>query len=164
MTPTAESNPLLERRRKSPILSGLLSLMPGLGQVYVGYYRRGFIHALVVASIITIVASGNVDALEPFFGLLLSFFWLYNVIDAARLASLYNDAVAGLGPDDLRHELVLVGRRGSIAGGALIVLVSFVLLLHTRFGMPLDWVRDWWPAIPLGLGAYLLIQGARERR
>ena len=31
-------------RRKSPVLALVLSLMPGLGQVYVGYYNQGFIN------------------------------------------------------------------------------------------------------------------------
>jgi TM2 domain-containing membrane protein YozV len=161
---TPGPNPLLEQRRKKPALAGILSLMPGLGQIYVGYYRRGFIHAIAVASTITILASESAGKLEPFFGFLISFLWLYTVIDAVRLAHLYNDALAGLGPEDLRRELVLVGRRGSLVGGALIALVSLVILLHTRFGMPLDWVEDWWPIFPLGFGVYLLVQGIRDRK
>jgi TM2 domain-containing membrane protein YozV len=164
MSPSSNPNPLLERRRKHPFLAGIFSLMPGLGQVYVGYYRRGFVHALVIASCITLLSSGAVEGLEPFLGFFVAFFWLYNIIDSVRLANLYNDAVAGLGPEDLRQELVLVGRRGSLIGGALMILVSFVILLHTRFEMPLEWLEDWWPAIPLGFGVYLLVQAIRDRR
>jgi hypothetical protein len=164
MTPIQDANPLLERRRKTPFLAGLLSLMPGLGQIYVGYYRRGFTHALVIASVITCLASDSMDVLEPFLGFFVAFFWLYNIIDAMRLANLYNDAIAGLGPEDLRRELVLVGRRGSLLGGTLIVLVSFMILLHTQFGMPLDWIEQWWPIFPLAFGGYLLAQGLRDRK
>ena len=62
--------------------------MPGLGQVYVGYYQRGFIHVLVAATIITLLANGAADALIPLLGLFLGFFWLYNMVDAYRRASL----------------------------------------------------------------------------
>ena len=37
-------------RSKSPALAAILSMMPGLGQVYIGYYQRGFVHILVIAS------------------------------------------------------------------------------------------------------------------
>lgn len=163
---TPQDNPmLLQRRRKLPFLAGLLSLLPGLGQIYVGYYRRGFTQVLLVAAVMTILASESiVDGLEPFFGMFIAFLWLYSVIDAWRLANLYNDALAGLGPEDLRQELAQVGRRGSIAGGAVVILVSFLALLHTRFGMPLDWLRDWWPLAPIGFGVYLLWQGIQDRR
>ena len=163
MNPNVDPKPLLERRKKQPFLAGLLSLMPGLGQVYVGYYRRGFTNLLVVAGTITIIASGQANKLQPLFGLFLAFFWLYNIIDAVRLANLYNDALAGFGPDDLRHELVMLGRRGSIIGGSFLVLGSLLGLLHTVFGMPLDWLQQWWPIFPLAFGAYLLLQGVRER-
>ena len=155
---------LAERRRKHPFVAGLLSLMPGLGQVYVGYYRRGFIHVLTVASVISILASESASGAEPLFGMFLAFFWMYNIIDATRVANLYNDAIAGLGPDDLRHELVLMGSRGSIGGGLVIVAASLLFLSHTLFDLPLDWLRDWWPAVPLAFGAYLLWRGMQDRK
>lgn len=162
-TPPMEATATLRRRRKRPLFAGLLSLMPGLGHIYVGYYRRGFILLLTVAAMMTLM-SGGVKGAEPLFGMSISFLWLFGVIDAVRLANLYNEALAGLGPEDLRQELTLVGRRGSIGAGALIILASFFILLHTRFGMPLDWMKDWWPILPLGFGAYLLLQGIRDRR
>ena len=59
-------------RRKSPLLAMLLSLLPGLGQVYVGYYRRGFAHALIVAVLLT-VTSIEIEAVMPFLAISLAF-------------------------------------------------------------------------------------------
>ena len=42
-------------RRKSPVLATILSVMPGLGQVYVGYYKLGFIHMIVFGTTIAIL-------------------------------------------------------------------------------------------------------------
>ncbi|MBM3286600.1 MAG: hypothetical protein FJY88_04525 [Candidatus Eisenbacteria bacterium] len=165
MTQSESGRPLLiERRRKRPAIAGLLSLLPGLGQVYVGYYRRGFIHTLVAAAVITVLSSKQAPGMTPLFGMFLTFFWLYSIIDAVRLANLYNDALAGLGPDDLRHELVLMGNRGSILGGSALILGGFLYLLHRVFGVPMDWLKDWWPAVPVGFGIYLLVQGLREKK
>ncbi len=151
-------------RSKSPGLAAFLSMMPGLGQVYVGYYQRGFIHAAVIASIITIMSSGTADRLLPLFGLFMAFFWLYNIIDAARRASLYNEALAGHSSIELPHDFKSPGLGGSIFGGAALLVVGFVLLLNTRFGVSLDWVEQWWPLAPMIFGAYLLGCAIYERR
>lgn len=155
---------LVERRRKTPFIAGLLSLLPGLGQVYVGYYRRGFLHILTVGAVITLLNSGDLDALEPLFGVFLSFFWIYNIIDAVRLANLYNDALVGLGPLDLRHELVLMGKRGSIGVGSALLLAGFLVLLNRVAGISMEWLADWWPLVPIFFGGYLLWQGVKDRR
>ena len=151
-------------RRKSRLIAGLLSIMPGLGQIYVGYYRRGFTQVVIVASVMTLLSSRSVRGFEPFFGFFISFFWMYSIIDAIRLASLYNDAMAGLGPEDLRHELVLTGRGGSIAGGIGLILVGVLFLLNTVFGVSMDWLKQWWPVAAVGFGIYLVYRGIQDQR
>ena len=153
-----------DSRSKSPAFAAILSAMPGLGQVYVGYYQRGFVHAGVVAGLITIISSGAVEKLVPLLALFMAFFWLYNIIDAARRASLYNDALAGNPSIELPEDFKSPGIRGSIFGGATLVLVGFIMLLHTRFGISLDWVEDWWPVVPMILGGYLLARAIMERQ
>jgi hypothetical protein len=153
-----------DTRSKSPALAAILSMMPGLGQVYVGYYQRGFVHAAVIASLITIIASGALELLIPLFALFMSFFWLYNIIDAARRASLYNDALAGNPSIELPQDFKSPGLRGSIFGGATLIAAGFILLLHTRFGISLDWIEEWWPVAPMIFGVYLLVRAIQERR
>lgn len=152
-------------RTKSPGLAAFFSMMPGLGQIYVGYYPKGFVHAVVVAGIISILSSTHGD--EPFVPMLaifLAFFWLYNVIDAARLAALYNRALAGGNEPDLPEGFKLPGMGGSIVGGSILVAAGFVVLLHTRWGVRLDWVRDWWPVFPMLFGVYLVAKAVAERK
>lgn len=150
-------------RQKSPVLAGLLSAMPGLGQVYTGYYQRGFIHAVVVAAVITLLASENLGPFTPLFGFFLPFFWLYNMLDAARRAALYNQALAGMSEIDLPEDFRVPGFRGTILGGALIAAAGFVLLLHTRFDYSLDWIEEWWPVALIAFGAYLIFKAWQER-
>ena len=156
---------LRESRTKSPVLAAILSLMPGLGQVYVGYYPRGFLHCIVVAGVISVLASAEGEpAYLPLLALFLAFFWLYNVIDAARLASLYNQALAGGREPDLPEGFKLPGIGGSIVGGSILIAASLVVLLHTRWGLRLDWVEEWWPVFPLLFGVYLVGKAILERR
>ena len=154
-------------RSKSPALACFLSLMPGLGQVYVGYYQRGFVHAIVVGSLIAILAQqeggGPEPPLLPLFGMFLAFFWLYNVIDAGRRAALYNQALQGEGPVPLPDDLSVAGLRGSVAGGAILIVAGVVLLAHTRFGVSLEWLEAWWPLAPILFGAYLVAKGVQGK-
>ena len=151
-------------RRKQPLLACFLSLMPGLGQVYVGYYRRGFVHAIVVCTLITLLSSGAVMGVEPLFGVFLGFFWLYNIIDAGRRAALYNYALDGIGKIDLPEDVGTIGVRGSIGGGLLLIVLGAVALSHTLYGFSLHWVRDYWPLLPIGMGVYLLVKGVMDRK
>ncbi len=144
---------------KSPTVAGILSFMPGLGQIYVGYYTRGFLHIAIVAAVITLLASDGVRGMEPFFGLFLAFFWLYNVIDAARRASAYNRLMAtGRGGEELPD---LPDELGSRTAGGILVALGVVLLGHTRFDFDLYWLEDWWPAGLILLGAYILRRGRK---
>ena len=146
-------------RTKSPTLACFLSCMPGLGQIYVGYYQRGFVHILVVASVIALLANDSLPALIPLLGLFLAFFWLYNIIDAGRRASLYNMALQGTDPMSLPEDFQMPATRGSVAGGVALIAMGFILLLHTRFDMSLVWIREWWPMAPVLFGAWLVYKG-----
>ena len=99
-------------RRKSPLFATFLSAMPGLGQVYVGYYQRGFIHAIVVSTLIALLAA-DLGPLTPLASLFLAFFWLYNIVDAGRRALLYNEALAGRTGIELPEDFKTPALQGS---------------------------------------------------
>jgi hypothetical protein len=139
--------------------------MPGLGQVYVGYYPRGFVNAVTVAGIISILAATHgPEPYIPLLSMFTAFFWLYNIIDAARLASLYNRALAGGREPALPEGFALPGMGGSILGGSILVAAGFVVLLHTRWGVRLDWVGEWWPVFPMLFGVYLVVRAVNDRK
>jgi hypothetical protein len=164
MPPPARGRvPMWDPRAKSPVLASILSLMPGLGQVYVGYYQRGFIHALVIAGIIAVLNTDLPGPMYPLLGLFMAFFWLYNVIDAGRRASLYNQVLAGNETIELPSDFKTPSMGGSIAGGVVLLVAGFILLLHTVFDLSLTWMEDWWPVAPMLFGAFLLVKGFREK-
>lgn len=150
-----------QSRRKSVVLACLLSMMPGLGQIYVGYYQRGFVHVFAFASFVALLASG-VGELAPFLGISLAFLCLYNIVDAGRRAALYNLALDGIGPEKLPEEMP--GSGGSLVGGVILIGVGVVLLAHLRFDMSLYWLEEWWPLGVVIFGAYLVLQAMRDRQ
>ena len=149
-------------REKSPVLAGILSCMPGLGQIYVGYYQRGFTHTLIAGGVITALSQG-IGGMEPLFGMFLAFFWLYNIIDAYRKAALYNQALAGGEEIELPADFKSLSMRGSLVGGVTLMSVGVILLLNTRFGISLAWLEDWWPAAPILFGGYLVYKAIQEK-
>jgi hypothetical protein len=150
-------------RLKSVALATIMSAVPGLGQCYVGYYQQGFINILVVASLIAVL-NQNIESLEPLLGFFLAFFWLFNIVDAARRATFYNEALVGLRPMPLPDKMQFPARQGSLAGGAALIILGALLFAHTRFGISLHWVERWWPVAVILAGAYLIYKSVMEQR
>ena len=154
---------------KSPVIAGLLSLMPGAGQIYVGYYKIGFIHNVVFGTTIAFLAAGGgpFPGLLPAMAIFLSFFVIYNIVDASRRATLYNlalDGGEGIDLPSMDMDLSLPNLGSSIGGAVVLIVLGVVLLSNTLLGIPLDWLAAWWPVIPLGLGIHLLVKALRERQ
>jgi hypothetical protein len=85
------------------------------------------------------------------------------MIDAARRASLYNQALAGGHEPDLPTDFESPGLRGSMVGGAVLIVVGTLLLANTRFDVSLEWLEEWWPAAIILFGAYLFFKAYQER-
>lgn len=149
---------MFDPRRKSPFLAAALSVIPGIGQIYIGYYLRGIATAAVFLIAVMITAEVN-SGVGPFFMLAAIFIWVFNLIDAGRMAALYNHAAAGSNAITMPADLKLPRLGGSIMGGLLLLLFGGIALSNTAFGYSLDWLEQWWPAFPLGLGAWLLLRG-----
>ena len=157
-----EQMPRHNRQTKSPVLASILSCMPGVGQVYVGYYQQGFINMLVVASTIAALASGSFHGMEPFFGVFLAFFWIFNMIDANRRAVHYNRVSEGLGGEDVPEDFKLPGVGGSLFAGSALVIIGVLFILDLNFDVSLSWVKDWWPVGLIAFGGNLIYK-ARQK-
>lgn len=149
-------------RLRSATLATLLSLMPGLGQVYLGYIQQGFVNVLVAGSTIAIL-NRHAGALEPLLGMFLAFFWLYNIVDANRRAVLLNQRILGLAPGALPED-VSPALRGSVLGGLALIAGGVLALANIRFGLSMAWVERWWPVAIIGLGIYLVWKAVKASR
>lgn len=150
-------------RRRSVALASILSAVPGLGQIYTGYYKHGFINAIVVVSLIALLNTRLPDPMYPLLAPFLFFFWLYNIVDAGRRAAFLNQAIDGSEPLDIPASFAMPGPGGSLAGGVVLILGGVILLANTAFGVSLDWLESWWPLAPILGGVYLAWRGIQER-
>ena len=55
------------------------------------------------------------------------------------------------------------GGQGSLAFGVFLTVVGVLLLINNFFPLEMDWLRDWWPAIPVLVGIYLIGSALYER-
>ena len=150
-------------RYKSPVLATVLSLMPGLGQVYLGYTRLGFIHGLAMATFIALMSSNKLGMLEPFFGVSMAFFVLYNLVDAHRRATLLNEAIARMETPDLPDGFGAVSFNARIGLGLGLILLGGMSLLSIWFQFSFAWLEHWWPVGLLGFGVYLVVKALKDR-
>ena len=163
LPPGARPDYYRDPRAKSPVLTTVLSLMPGLGQVYLGYTQLGFIHAAVFASLIALMSSNQLGRLEPFVGISMAFFVLYNLVDAHRRALLVNERLAQLESQPLPDGFGSVSFGGRLALGLGLIFVGLLSLLNLRFGFSLAWLERWWPAGLVLLGIYLVVRAVKDR-
>jgi len=157
----------VDPRRKQPSTAFLLSLLPGLGQVYVGYYRQGITLMIIAGSLVTVSSRTWVFGLHDFEPLLVMstiFTWGYACVDAGRKASLYNQALAGLRPMDLPENQRIPEWNGSIVGGVMMVVFGVLLFLHTMAGLPMEWVTRWWPLALVIVGIWLVVASLKSRK
>lgn len=145
--------------RKNPGLAALLSIFPGMGHIYNGLYMRGITFFLVIACLIGIVNDGR----HPLFGIAIAFFWLFNVIDAYRQATLINYGYAqDLGLLDM-PKVPRAGQGGLVAG-VLLSLIGLTAVADRYFEIRLDWIFDLWPFALVVIGIWLIVASFRDRR
>ena len=165
---------IADPRRKHPLLAIALSAMPGLGQIYVGYYQQGITLVIIAGALLTVSTrsySFGLREFQPLLVLATMFTWLYSCVDAGRRASLYNQALSGLRPMDLPenqpapewHGSLVGSWHGSLVGGACLMLFGGLLFFHTMFGMPMEWVTQWWPLALVLVGAWLVYASVKSR-
>jgi hypothetical protein len=144
--------------RKNPGLAALLSAFPGLGNIYNGLYLRGVTFFLIVMSLMGIAANDNDEI-----GVAVAFFWLFNVIDAYRQATLINYGYAqDLGLVDLpRHPRA---SQGGVLAGALLTLIGVLAVLDRYFEVRLEWILDLWPFALVIAGVWMIWASMRDRR
>ncbi len=148
--------------RKSPLVAALLSCMPGLGQVYVGYYVQGFINVFVAGAAIATLASSLFRGAVPLIAISLAFFWLYQMIDANRRAHHYNRVMAGLGGEEVPDGFGMPTAKGSMLGGAVLVIVGILFFMDLNFGISLEWIEKAWPLIIVLVGVYLIYKARKD--
>jgi TM2 domain-containing membrane protein YozV len=145
--------PPYSRPPKSAGLALVLSLFPGLGQVYNGQPAKAllFFSAWVASIYFTI-------EIHPLpFAFLIPFVYFYNLVDAYRTANAINDHMAGGGtvPQEDTAE--------SPAWGLSLIGLGLVLLLNNLGWLHLAALQRFWPIVLIALGGFF-VYGSIQRQ
>ena len=138
---------------KNPTLALVLSLFPGLGQIYNGQPAKAFV--FFAAWVTGIYGAAEIN---PFpFAFLIPFAYLYNLVDAYRSAAAINARFLGGGPveEDENPE--------SPAWGGTLVVLGVVLLAHNLGWINLAAVERYWPLILIA-GGVAMVYGSMKKR
>jgi TM2 domain-containing membrane protein YozV len=132
--------------KRSPSAAVFLSLLPGLGHIYVGQATKGFLIGLTFFLTIHLTS----EASGPF-GVLIPFLVFYAMVDAHRTAVEVNRIVAAGGTPPRGPELAVTKWWGYvlIGLGVLFTLENFDLF-------DFDWIARLWPLGLIALGIYVL--------
>ena len=155
----AQNPNMAAARRTSPVTATFLSfIVPGLGAAYNGQTSKALVHFAIFASFFQMATV--TDGRVPFFPLGVVGTWLYAAVDACRTAQLLR---AGLCPGDAEDAIARRLYGNPLAWSLTLLTVGGIFLLHTLFGLALP-VRQFLPALLVGLGAYMLYDFIQRRR
>lgn len=133
--------------KRSPTAAAWLSLLPGLGHLYLGQVAKGFALALLTVGLIDLVSRA-----EGALGLLIPVYWLFVMLDAHRSAQLVNRALEKEGEGASRAD-------HSPWWGATLIGLGVLFLLYNFDIIDFDRLWRFWPVALIGLGLKLLKQG-----
>ena len=150
--PLPPAPPVWVKPVKSPAAATLLSLFPGLGQIYNGQPAKALVFFLGWVGAI----AGAHDQPMPF-ALMIPFVYFYNLVDAWRSATAINQRAAGglPTPEDAGVE--------SPAWGGTLVALGLLLLARNLGWLDFNALARYWPVLLIVIGAGLL-RGSLQRR
>jgi hypothetical protein len=174
----------------NPVLAAILGFIPGVGAMYNGEYAKGFVHALIFATLIW--AASNVS---EFFGPLIALFIFYMVFEAYQTAKARRLGLPAPDPFGLNSWLsnrvgipmtppppvntppgaVTVAPAETMAppdnvadgqnipvGAYILIGLGVVFLMNTFGWFHMGWLfRQFWPVILIALGVHVLIRRTR---
>jgi len=124
--------------KRSPAAAAWLSVLPGLGHIYLGQTMKGFAYALLAVGLIDLVdrASG--------LGLLIPVYWVFVMLDAHRSAS------------EANHGVRSGGNGGSPWSGWGLIGLGILFLLFNFDLIDFDWLWRAWPIALILIGVRLI--------
>ena len=147
---------------RTPLLAGIFSVFPGLGNVYNGLYLRGATFFLIFFGLI-LVASGTEPPEAVILVFSIIFVWLFNIFDAYRQATFIN---LGFQPDlsfPSKSRATSWGSGGMVAGIA-VFLLGLYGLLREQFDFDFTFLVDHWYVLFMAFGAFLIAQTVIQKK
>lgn len=152
-----EEKIVVKKQPKSSFLAGLLSfIFPGAGSLYNSQISKGLIFIVAFAVLVTWQTTGEN---QPFAGLILAGFWIYQLIDAVMTAKAINKkALLGEEVEEISvEEVPQFIKSGSIFWGIVLIALGGILMLSNFDVISYNTIFDFWPVVVIVIGIKLVI-------
>ncbi len=151
---------IVQRPPKSPALAGVLAIcFPfGVGPLYNGQFKKAVMFFLIFSGLVTLQTTGEG---QPFLGLTLAAFIIYQIFDSIQTAKLINQkaALSGTVPETTDMEEVPEAvKSGSIFWGIVLMVLGAVLIMANFDIIDYGTLFDFWPLIIILIGIKLVVE------
>mgnify|MGYP006290253351 FL=1 len=157
-----EKEVIMQRPPKSPALAGILAFFfPfGVGPLYNGQFKKAVMFFLIFSGLVTLQTTGEG---QPFLGLTLGAFYIYQIFEAIQTAKLINQQAAQSGTVPQTGNLEEVPeavKSGSIFWGLILMALGAVLILANFEIIDYGTLFDFWPLVIIVIGIKLVVEFA----
>jgi hypothetical protein len=141
----------------NPTVAGILAgFFPfGVGAVYCSQYAKGLAHLVIFVMLVFGIDHGG--AWDWLFGIAMSFFYVYQIIDAVRTARALQEGQPAPDPMGLGQTFSMGEKfdTGKIPIGAVVLIGLGVLFLLHTMGILEHGFERFWPLILIFLGGWM---------
>ena len=152
--PVYQQTPAGPALPKNPWVALVLSLFPGVGQIYNGQLAKGL--SFFFGEAFCIYGAGEIHWFP--FAFLIPFVYFYNLVDAWRSATLINARFLG------GQAVVEEDTTESPTWGITLIVLGVVILLNNLGILELVSLQRWWPLLIVAAGAAFLYGSMRRRQ
>jgi len=164
-TPAVPGASVVVSSGPSPGLAGVLAgFFPfGVGQVYTGQYAKGLAHLLIFSFVVWGASSAGGNS-EPFFGIAIAGFYIYQIIDAVRSAHAIRLGQAPPDPFGLTRTFTtatgdkLPDTRQVPIGSIILIGLGVLFLFDTLDLLPFHRIGRLWPLVFIVLGVWMFMK------
>jgi hypothetical protein len=150
-----------QRPMKSPGFAGVLGMFPfGVGALYNGQYTKALLHLVIFSGLVHMQGRGSG---QPFIGLVLAGFIVYQFFDNIQSAKAINAAASGqaAAADQVLPE---IPSQGSIFWGVVLIALGGLLILANFEIINYDTLFDFWPVAVIVLGLKLVFDALAKSK
>lgn len=157
-----ERTAIPQRPQKSPGFAGVLGIFPfGVGALYNGQYTKALLYLVIFAGLTTMQGHGG----QPFVGLLLAGFIVFQFFDNIQSARAVNAAALGEVPAGAAAQpLPEIASSGSIFWGIVLIVLGVVLIMANFEVISYDALFDFWPIAVIVVGLKLVVDSVARTK
>ena len=160
-----EEKVIVKRPPKSPFLAGVFAFfVPGTGAIYNRQITKGFLFLIVLAGLVTMTTTGEG---QPFLGIILGGFYIYQIIDAVQVANRINRRyLTGKEEEEVEEEIEEfpeIVKAGSIFWGFILMAIGVILILANFEVLSYETIFDFWPVVIIIVALKLIVDYVSKR-